>query len=162
MTGVTLGRCNTMLSSVYLAHRLVASQAYGSVLVIGSDLVADEEERFSPSPCSVTERLAASSRPSPVTWPSSRQLPCSTRPLSTRPDDSAGGWAAPPSTRLPASAASRPIRSPWSFRRTFLLRSSGGRRPIRVPGRSAIPAERREPGALLQRGDLLRKGARWC
>ena len=48
VTGVTLGRCNTMLSSVYLAHRLVASQAYGSVLVIGSDLVADEEERFQP------------------------------------------------------------------------------------------------------------------
>jgi len=46
--GVTLGRCNTMLSAVYLADRLVGSQAYGSVLVIGSDRVADEEERFQP------------------------------------------------------------------------------------------------------------------
>jgi 3-oxoacyl-[acyl-carrier-protein] synthase-3 len=46
MIGVTLGQCNTMLSAVHLADRLVASQAYGNVLVIASDQVADEEERF--------------------------------------------------------------------------------------------------------------------
>jgi 3-oxoacyl-[acyl-carrier-protein] synthase III len=46
MIGVTLGRCNTMLSAVYLAERLVGSQAYGNVLVVASDRVADEEERF--------------------------------------------------------------------------------------------------------------------
>lgn len=46
MIGVTLGRCNTMLSAVHLADRLVASQAYHSVLVVASDLVSDEEQRF--------------------------------------------------------------------------------------------------------------------
>jgi len=44
--GVTLGRCNTMLSAVHLADRLVASQTYHSVLVVVSDMVADEEQRF--------------------------------------------------------------------------------------------------------------------
>lgn len=44
--GVTLGRCNTLLSAVYLADRLVASQAYGSILVAASDRIVDEEERF--------------------------------------------------------------------------------------------------------------------
>ena len=46
MIGVTLGQCNTMLSAVHLADRLVASQSYESVLVVVSDLVADEERRF--------------------------------------------------------------------------------------------------------------------
>lgn len=44
--GVTLARCNTMLSAVHLADRLVASGAYGNVLVVVSDKVADERERF--------------------------------------------------------------------------------------------------------------------
>jgi 3-oxoacyl-[acyl-carrier-protein] synthase III len=48
VTGVTLGQCNTMLSAVFLADRLVASQAYDRVLVIASDLVTDEEDRFQP------------------------------------------------------------------------------------------------------------------
>ncbi|MFI9503885.1 hypothetical protein [Nocardia sp. NPDC052566] len=44
--GVTLGRCNTLLSAVHLADRFVASQTYDRVLVIVSDRVADEEQRF--------------------------------------------------------------------------------------------------------------------
>jgi 3-oxoacyl-[acyl-carrier-protein] synthase III len=44
--GVTLGRCNTTLSAIQLAHSLVASRAYGNVLVAASDRVVDEEDRF--------------------------------------------------------------------------------------------------------------------
>ncbi|WP_167473660.1 3-oxoacyl-ACP synthase [Nocardia arthritidis] len=44
--GVTLGRCNTLLSAVHLADRLVASGTYDSVLVIVSDRITDEERRF--------------------------------------------------------------------------------------------------------------------
>ncbi|MFI6172152.1 hypothetical protein ACIBCN_35615 [Nocardia sp. NPDC051052] len=44
--GVTLGRCNTLLSAVHLADRLVASRTYDCVLVIASDRITDEEQRF--------------------------------------------------------------------------------------------------------------------
>jgi 3-oxoacyl-[acyl-carrier-protein] synthase-3 len=44
--GVTLARCNTLLSAVLLAERLVRSRVYDSVLVITSDRISDEEERF--------------------------------------------------------------------------------------------------------------------
>lgn len=46
LIGVTLGRCNTMLSAVCLADRLVACGAHDSVLVIVSDRVVDEEQRL--------------------------------------------------------------------------------------------------------------------
>jgi 3-oxoacyl-[acyl-carrier-protein] synthase-3 len=46
VVGVTLGRCTTMLSAIQLAHGLVAGQVYRNVLVIASDRITDEEDRF--------------------------------------------------------------------------------------------------------------------
>lgn len=44
--GVTLGRCNTMLSAIQLAQGLTRTQAYRNVLIVASDQVVDEEKRF--------------------------------------------------------------------------------------------------------------------
>jgi len=43
---VTLGRCTTMLSAIQLANGLVAGNVYHDVLVIASDRITDEEDRF--------------------------------------------------------------------------------------------------------------------
>ena len=46
VVGVTLGRCTTMLSAIQLASGLVAGHVYHDVLVIASDRIMDEEDRF--------------------------------------------------------------------------------------------------------------------
>jgi 3-oxoacyl-[acyl-carrier-protein] synthase-3 len=46
VVGVTLGRCTTMLSAIQLANGLVAGHVYHDVLVIASDRIMDEEDRF--------------------------------------------------------------------------------------------------------------------
>lgn len=46
VTGVTLGRCTTMLTAIQLAHGLVAGGAHHDVLVVASDRVVDEDDRF--------------------------------------------------------------------------------------------------------------------
>lgn len=44
--GMTLNRCGTMLTAIHLAARLVAAQCYRNVLIVSSDVVANEAERF--------------------------------------------------------------------------------------------------------------------
>ena len=46
VAGMTLGRCNTLLSAVHVADRLVASGSYHDVLVVAGDLITDEDRRF--------------------------------------------------------------------------------------------------------------------